>query len=127
MDAISRFAMKVALPALLIAAALYLGALVFQLRHMPFGQGLQNSYAGRISSVEGNTLRVVDSVGAEHVVLITPDTLVRKGREAPGLSALVAGEYIVVFGPRSDTGAYQAQLIRIVSTGSAPATPAPVQ
>jgi len=80
--------------------------------------------AGTVISFDENTVVVKGSDDVEKVVITTPDTVVKRGRQTIQLSSLNADDRVVIIGTPQDDGSIAAKLIRVFSPLEAPPSPA---
>jgi len=79
------------------------------------GKGFRNSSgaAGEIISLSDTSIIIKDRDGKESTIAITGSTLMKSGRTTIKASDLKAGDSIVIIGKPSDTGAVNADFIRV--------------
>jgi hypothetical protein len=118
MENFSRVMLRYGIPVVLIAIAAYLGAFLFQVQYGPVRAWSQDSYSGRVTAVGGDSITIVDKGSEIRTVHISPDTRVRDGRRESDIAALSIGDFTIVVGSKDESGAYTAQMIRIVTSGS---------
>ena len=82
------------------------------------GPGMMQGHGtvGFITKISGNEVVVKNVSGAEVVVTIDQNTIVRKERTAVGIKDLTVGNQVVIFGQPALDGTLVAKLIRVVDS-----------
>lgn len=104
---------------LAVLAAFGAAHIVFQLEHGPVRQWAEDSYAGRVSAMGADSMRIEDVKGAVYTIRIAPTVQVRKGRDMANAGVLSVGEYVIISGRMNAAGDIEAEIIRIVSPDAA--------
>lgn len=73
-----------------------------------------NGAAGEILKTSSSTLLIADKDGTEKTVLISPDTVLRKGRETVSAVSLKVDDFVVAIGEPNDNSEITARFIRIL-------------
>jgi hypothetical protein len=84
--------------------------------------GMRNAHgvAGEILSLNDKTVMIKDLDQEENTILVTDNTIIRRGNETMKLGDLVVGERIVVMGRPGNDGVIAARLIRIFNVDTRP-------
>jgi len=68
---------------------------------------------GEIIEINGNSLVIKGRGDMEKIIIIKPETIIKKGRETIKKESLKAGNYVVVIGAPNQEGQIEAKLIRV--------------